>query len=390
MSKDKCGTKEEEVKKLILVGNGCDLAMGLPTRYQDFLLWLIKKYILETLETGPNKLIKKNPFKNHQNVYGHKIEVNQIIECIIENPCHKELKELKNELNECSSLAQINELNKKFKIYFKDRGKYEKITPFLLVIFNDSYSGWVDIEEMYFKRLKKIIDINQYGDHNLELLNQELTQITKDFQNYLITQVEGYFSDIPLPLQSKIANQFRASTPPEGGYKNYSPESGKDENIFLVNFNYTKSLVGGPFKEMNHIHIHGNVDDEMSEIIFGYGDEMDEDYKMIENLNKNEYLEKFKSFGYFRSPEYRQLLKIVNSGPFDVVIYGHSCGLSDRVLLNEIFEHKNCRYIRVYYYRDKKNYIDKTMNISRHFNCKQLMRQRVINFQEEDRIPQVG
>ena len=65
---------------------------------------------------------------------------------------------------------------------------------------------------------------------------------------------------------------------------------------------------------------------------------------------------------------------------------GHSCGLSDRVLLNNLFEHKNCVSIKPFYWKHKDgkgNIIDDYngiyMNISRNFNDINLMRYRVVD-----------
>jgi hypothetical protein len=61
---------------------------------------------------------------------------------------------------------------------------------------------------------------------------------------------------------------------------------------------------------------------------------------------------------------------------------GHSCGLSDRTLLNTIFEHNNCRSIKVFYHKKENgldNYTEIIQNISRHFNKKKLMREKIVN-----------
>ena len=81
------------------------------------------------------------------------------------------------------------------------------------------------------------------------------------------------------------------------------------------------------------------------------------------------------------------MLSYIDSDKFQVLIMGHSCGLSDRTLLNTIFEHNNCRSIKVYYYQwtdektgeTKDNYTEITQNISRHFNKKKLMREKIVN-----------
>nr|WP_304529138.1 AbiH family protein [Flavobacterium sp. ALD4] len=139
----------------------------------------------------------------------------------------------------------------------------------------------------------------------------------------------------------------------------------------------------------------GNVSD--NKINFGFGDEMDDDYKVIENLGNNEYLKNFKSFQYLQNSNYNDLLRFVDSKRFQVLIMGHSCGLSDRTLLNTIFEHNNCRSIKPFYYQFKNdkdevvgdNYTEIVQNISRHFNKKKLMREKIVNKTLCQPLPQI-
>jgi hypothetical protein len=61
---------------------------------------------------------------------------------------------------------------------------------------------------------------------------------------------------------------------------------------------------------------------------------------------------------------------------------GHSCGNSDRTLLNTIFEHENCISIKPFFWdkgNGEDNYTEMVMNISRNFNDKQAMRDIVVN-----------
>ena len=80
---------------------------------------------------------------------------------------------------------------------------------------------------------------------------------------------------------------------------------------------------------------------------------------------------------------YRKVLAFIESEPFQVLIMGHSCGNSDRTLLNTIFEHKNYVSIKPYYYQDvekgKDNYMELVQSISRNFTDMKLMRSRVVN-----------
>lgn len=156
------------------------------------------------------------------------------------------------------------------------------------------------------------------------------------------------------------------------------------EQILLLNFNYTKMadlyIPEGSDFEVNHIH--GELENNKDHIIFGYGDELDEDYKRISNLNDNSYLTNIKSIRYLETDNYRRLLRFIDSAPYQIYIMGHSCGNSDRTLLNTLFEHRNCVSIKPYYYLREDgsdNYIEIIQNISRNFNNMQTMRDRVVN-----------
>ena len=83
-----------------------------------------------------------------------------------------------------------------------------------------------------------------------------------------------------------------------------------------------------------------------------------------------------------QSRNYQELLSFINSDEYQIFIMGHSCGISDRTLLNKLFEHHNCISIKPFYYKKDDgtdNYTDLTINISRNFKDKSLFRERVVN-----------
>jgi len=174
------------------------------------------------------------------------------------------------------------------------------------------------------------------------------------------------------------------------GY-NLAPES-----ILFLSFNYIdlESLYISDENKKKYnvetIHIHGSLNEEgENPIIFGFGDELDDNYKTIEKSNDNEYLENIKSIKYLETANYKKTLEFLNSDDYQVFTFGHSCGVSDRTLLNTIFEHKNCGSIKPFYYEWKEydgekevfknNYSDIVRNISRNFNSKVEMREKVVN-----------
>ena len=151
--------------------------------------------------------------------------------------------------------------------------------------------------------------------------------------------------------------------------KNTDPTYDFVEQTMLLSFNYTPTAEMY-LNETTHInYIHGSLD-KPKEMIFGYGDEMDKDFQALIDRDENALLDNSKSIKYLETSHYRDLLSFIEGGPFQVYIMGHSCGNSDRTLLNTIFEHENCISIKPFCYFNEKgedNYSELTRNIYRNF-----------------------
>ena len=154
------------------------------------------------------------------------------------------------------------------------------------------------------------------------------------------------------------------------------------ERTMLLCFNYTGTVkryeqYGGFI--LNYIH--GELE-HPEHIIFGYGDELDKDYQGILDKQDNELLKNVKSVKYLETKNYHKMLDFLIAAPFQVLIMGHSCGNSDRTLLNTIFEHENCVSIKPFYHKwedGSDNYLELVQNISRNFTNMRLYRDRVVN-----------
>ena len=99
-----------------------------------------------------------------------------------------------------------------------------------------------------------------------------------------------------------------------------------------------------------------------------------------------------KSTKYLEADNYRKLLSFIDSAPFQIYIMGHSCGNSDRTLLNTLFEHDNCVSIKPFFHRKDNgsdNYLDIVQNISRNFTDMKKMRDRVVNKTYCESLPQL-
>lgn len=394
------------MNRLFIIGNGFDIAHGLSTKYQDFIndYWSkirIADYEDEfiSIETyNFNVRLKDKEVKNYR----------EFINLIYSEYDRKFINE--NAGNICIN----SNGNSLFDMKFHNE-LFKKITLM------NGEPKWVDIEKEYYQQLKQIVKSNSKDKlYEVSTLNQDFEDIKIKFEEYLSTKVDSQIS--AETINTEILDFLKIQESTYGrGLENYLMEFPKEdryglksdnekkkglfygelirrvlersikEDTLILNFNYT-NLIDTYLEEnhwkhlFKHIQIHGKVGNDKNKINFGFGDEMDEDYKMIENLDENEFLRNFKSFGYLQNSNYKNLLDFIELGKFQVIIMGHSCGISDRTMLNTIFEHPNCRSIKPFYYQWKDeegithdNFTELVQNISRHFNKKKQMREKVVN-----------
>lgn len=161
-------------------------------------------------------------------------------------------------------------------------------------------------------------------------------------------------------------------------------------HIMLLSFNYTNTAKLYENFNISHNYIHGELS-KPNEMIFGYGDELDKRYNDLRDRNDNELLKNIKTVKYLETGHYRKMLNFIESAPFQVFIMGHSCGNSDRTLLNTIFEHENCVSIKPFYYvkpDGTDTHQELAINITRNFTNTHLCRDRVVNKERCQELPQ--
>lgn len=414
------------MNRIILIGNGFDLAHGLRTSYADFI-----DYYWED--------------------WGKRLQGSYLGDDLTDKLCTISQK---GESLPWFWRFPSMDLQQRKKISPKEAIEMAKNSPDVIAIKKSPFfkdidkavetKGWVDIENEFYLWLKKIFKKDDCEYDNPVPLNEELESIKEKLIEYLnsiqkeqikpelvkdcirnVTYEPFRACDISTNEYQKF-NFFLKNRWENGDYRaedkckqilskyGLSLDTGKiaryvsyhsidqhiydiyngskdihpyfllPDNILFLNFNYTSTAdlyipKGSEFK-VNHIH--GELGNDKNPIIFGYGDELDDDYKEISKLNDNDYLKNIKSIRYLETDNYRKLLSFIDSAPFQIYIMGHSCGNSDRTLLNTLFEHKNCVSIKPFYYEKpdgSDNYIEIIQNISRNFNDMRLMRDRVVN-----------
>jgi len=391
------------MNRIVILGNGFDIAHGLPTSYRNFIAHLQKDFV-DFVNVSSQECIPKE----HPLFYftpADAIRINGAEPSYVAFRSNKEVIKFWDDLEAQVSIRYNGNDVCNAQLSFNN---------FLLgYVFSSSRSTtWGGFENDYKDVLTRIMQgklDNRNGvipqNYTAKNLNDDLRQIVDLLYKYLKDQIT-----IPKTLDNKVLS--RLLTKPirksrmdsrhvhrygEIPIINKQEETDNLESVLFLSFNYTATIQNYLFKQQNFKaidncnldynsrnrittslrYIHGDLDDNSPEsLIFGYGDELDENQAILERSD-DEFLRHIKSVLYTRSPYYREVIDFADADQFDIVIYGHSCSNTDRTLLNALFEHENCVSIQPYLYdqNDPSIYI----NIYRCFKDKQLMRRRVVD-----------
>lgn len=416
------------MNRVVLIGNGFDLAHGLPTKYEDFINWYWEQWG-KKLRISP-KIVEQDKFcsfalSDKVELSGWNLVYSHICNLLpgSEYDYIKLVNTIKNDKNICD---------------FKCTS-----ILFLKICNSIETKGWVDIEYEYYDLLCKYIKDPENCTYTLSELNDHLhflrsllidyltflkisqpqiinptvsekiySPITKD--DICISQSSAFWNYVESILQHgdeyrnllsqycftpsviddiiNYINIFKKYYDGPAEYNGYSLNSiFYPKHVLLLNFNYT-TVADNYKKRVSSInHIHG-IQYSPRSVIFGYGDELDDNYKALLKQTDTESLKNIKSIKYLESNNYRNFLQFIEAAPYQVYIMGHSCGNSDRTLLNTLFEHKNCVSIKPFYYQKRDgsdNYMEIVQNICRNFTDMKLMRDRIVNKTFCEPLPQI-
>ena len=353
------------MNRIIIIGNGFDLAHGLETGYNHFIFDYLKKAI-DSAEKGTaynDALINIKFQEKIKSLDGSKFSSRFT------------------EIDEVLETEHINWGFNKTKYYAENNSKFSVVVTYNSNFFKEilSLKKWSDLEKFYFDYLIKKPEDEAY-----------IKALNKDFY-FLKTKLSSYLLEINTKISSFARNQLSMLHVIERCCE-FEDTIPFEENFMFLDFNYTsllsKYLQHIPFSgtKPEYVQIHGELSNNPDSIIFGYGDDSHPQYSILENLDNEELLINMKSFYYPDEHDYKKLIDFVSNETFDVIVVGHSLGLSDRVLLKTIFENENCTSIKLFHRGTKESQKKKRISLSRHCSDKVIMRKKIVPFDTRDTL----
>ena len=342
-------------KKILLIGNGFDLAHGLPTSYKDFLDFCkmvreLYTYPIIDNEYNQKKLIDWNTdktikskllecYENRKNCFEDKIttqckELDELYDCIKEN-------------------VWIN--------YFLER---EKSIGENWIDFESEISNVVQAIETLKGYIERDEDVLKIKDTKQQTIIYFLKIAKKSLQDvFNLKRIDGFIEDISIELDKLIrsleiyicefVNEIDIIKENDD-IKTITPD-------YVLSFNYSNTYerIYGQSKELTYDYIHGKADIENNvdtcNLVLGIDEYLEDD--------KNDKLEfiAFKKFyqRIYKSTDstYMKWVEQIKKYPevnHNLFIFGHSLDKTDRDILKLLICNDNVT-TKIYYYRKNKN-----------------------------------
>jgi len=349
------------MNRLIIIGNGFDLAHGLKTSYQDFIKWFLAKSLTDLQSGTHNPLFHVGALHLYMAAFQTPITPEKAIATFDELLQHKSYQlDIRCEvLSRC--LERLKSVN------------------------------WVDVENEYFLSVTR--SVKKHGASSVISINKRFSYLAQQLKIYLMEQVLPEDFSPNEKMISLFTEEFR-TVDFQGG--SHTPA----RYICLLNFNYTRTAdlyedfanrILGANRSAMVINIHGTLINPDYPMIFGFGDEYDKNYLEFEDLNENELFRHIKSFAYLKTDTYSDLLGFLANDEYQVYIFGHSCGTSDRTMLRKILDSNRCKSVKIFYHQrldGTNDFENKTFDLSRHFRDKEIMREKIVSFPKCQPMPQ--
>ena len=353
---------------ILIIGNGFDLAHGLPTKYKDFLDVLYFVKLLKRDSTNFNEF--ENKYLNNWDTYKNKDEDKG--RKIIHKKLFKEMFEKKEYMLEKDGLPKNYKenlwLNYFLNIYeFKIQGE-----------------GWIDLETEISRVIQRIDYILKHNNENNNEGNNGINYIEVLFDDDLVKDItiESIFNEQGKKYSINILNKFIKILEKDldifiqclDWYLNnyalnfnenkYSPDIKELPEInAILSFNYTDiyNFIYNKNKiNIEYDYIHGKLSsyDRKNNIVFGIAEYLDNKIR-----DKDIRLIRFKK--YFQRIHKKTGIKykewLTREESHNVYIFGHSLDESDKDILQDIILNKNV--ITTIFYLDDEAYAREITNM---------------------------
>jgi len=336
------------MNRLIIIGNGFDLAHKLRTSYSDFIFDYLTMSIQTAMLNGDYEDDLISITNQNGKILQRKVNWNET-----------------NTINIIKEILEHKDTDGKIILKFKSE-LFRELTD------NFRFFHWFEIENAYSNILLKYVkNIPEYISnnneknyfHRFQKMNNEFDFLKSLLISYLNKEYTKFDDN---NLSDKIHEMLFKKD------KLFNYNLNEDETLVL-NFNYTELIekyINRNYNKIRIKNIHGSLKNPEN-ILFGFGDSSHESYKKMFKIQNQEALRHIKTISPYSLKIVDDTINFLESNYFQVIIAGHSCSVTDFYILSKIFNHPKCTSVRILHHTNqnsKNDFEARLFNIASHLN----------------------
>lgn len=333
-----------EVKRILVIGNGFDLAHGFPTRYCDFLDFCLKV-----------KLLFSNNSSKHDGKWANELinkwEFNDTIKQLLYNTFIRSVDSYKKYINEIIELIDSNIWYQYFHVLFMESSLKNKT--------------WIDFESEIAKQVKAVESyVDEYLGQKKDTIEKPklLSSYTKAVSDPLsIDDINTFISDMYIDLNrlTRALEIYLSVFIQAVRIKNKVSDIEPYKYDYVLSFNYTDTFeryyLDIMYCDSIICYPHGKADKSHSisncNLVLGIDEYLPEDLR-DEKLTflqfKKFYQRIFKETDKHHS-KWIDSIRSSKTNKYEVHFFGHSLDITDKDILTALIQNENVQ-TKVFYY----------------------------------------
>lgn len=346
-------------RKILIIGNGFDLSLGLHTTYIDFVKFCTFVFVLcscKSIKKNVDADVKRICMRDSwtkQTLRSREIfydafcffeesfkEANRIVEHMKENLYKDFIREVF--MKEYDNVFSIDMIRKN-----TIDNIYENINEFVNKA-ESKLGRWMDVEKFilyYVTGKNEYKNVYYYKDG---YLNSDYSKVTSS-----LTGLKNFCEDFGVYLrfiQKKLKNDDNSNLYVNKLYELQSFYGDAEEKLsnpsYILNYNYTETAkkIFGVVNPCEIVHVNGHENGDKSDIVFGYYDST-ETSPAIAN--------EFKKVNQRKGNSIQPKLSDITNDLFDLMIFGFSCSTSDTDTLKPLFLSNNLKSVIIYCFSEE-------------------------------------
>lgn len=323
------------MKKVLLIGNGFDIAHGLPTQYKEFMEFVREFNIMYDINEGDSSfLIRSENYMNflirlfRENDRNKVKIIKEFRKCTVDNIWIRHFWNVMHDRGEdwVDFEKEISRVVRKIEKLYREQPDVNGVL--------ESLGGFeefrLDLEQRIIEQESRGIKEIKYEDIGIEHYMKKLDELIRAFEIYLTFYVSDIYINKPHPDIAALD---------------------LGENDSIISFNYTDTYnsvyVNNKVEDVHFIHGRADISNtiDTNNMVIGIDEYLtEEEEKADENLKYLGFRKYFQRIVKSTDASYKNIFKNLDKDDtIELYIFGHSLDVTDRDILKETIMNPNVK-----------------------------------------------